>query len=83
MSYYLLGYNLFLIEHLTHQKGPEQLSADHSALISSNQLISNRDTKNFGIIVQELQWTDFDEITFGNLTVTVDRDMLVINKQHQ
>ena len=59
------------------------MSADYSALINFNQLISDWDMKNFGTIVQELQWTDFDEITFGNLTVTVDRDMLVINKQHQ
>ena len=54
---------IFLIEHLTHQKGPEQLSADHSALIDFNQLISDKDLKNLGTVVQELQLTDFDETT--------------------
>jgi len=48
---------------MTHQKGPEQLSADYSALINFNQLISDWDMKNFGTIVQELQLTDFDETT--------------------
>ena len=39
---------IVLIEHLTYQKGPEQLSADHSALINVNQLIS--DIKDLGTV---------------------------------
>ena len=58
------------MEHLTHQKGPEQLSADYSALISFNQLISDWDMRNFGTIVQELQLTDFDETTFILMAMT-------------
>ena len=53
----------FLIEHLTHQKGPEQLSADHSTLIDFYQLISNEDFRILEYIVQELHLTDFDEST--------------------
>ena len=54
---------IFLIEHLTHQKGPEQFSVDHSALIDFNQLISDEDFKILGTVAQELQLTDFDETT--------------------
>ena len=48
---------------MTHQKGPEQFSVDHSALIDFNQLISDKDLKNFGTVAQELQLTDFDQTT--------------------
>ena len=48
---------------MKHQKGPEQFSVDHSALIDFNQLISDEDFKILGTVAQELQLTDFDETT--------------------
>ena len=48
---------------MKHQKGPEQFSVDHSALIDFNQLISYEDIKILGTVAQELQLTDFDETT--------------------
>ena len=48
---------------MTHQKGPEQFSDHHSALIDFNQLISDEDFKILGTVAQELQSVDFDETT--------------------